>query len=99
MKNSCPGWIKLSKKSFSAFKADVLDVTCQTDFSAPSWHQLQMNNEELLTWIHLVIDKFNNQTLILGAPLGITLTPIHVLLGFQECYGDKINKLHNVFAD
>ena len=38
-------------------------------------HQLKMDDEELLTWIHLVIDKLNNRPLILGAPLGITLTP------------------------
>ena len=50
-----------------------------------------MDNKELLTWIHLVIDKLNNRPLILGASLGITLTPNQVLLGFRECYGDKIN--------
>ena len=54
-------------------------------------HQLKMDDEELLTWIHLVIDKLNNRPLILGAPLGITLTPNHVLLGFWEFYGDEIN--------
>ena len=54
-------------------------------------HQLKMDNEELLTWIHMVFDKLNNHPLILGAPLGITITPNHVLLGFWECYGDKIN--------
>ena len=54
-------------------------------------HQLKMDDEELLTWIHLVINKLNNCPLILGAPLGITLAPNHVLLGFRECYGDEIN--------
>ena len=54
-------------------------------------HQLKIDDEEILTWIHLVIDKLNNRPLILGAPLGITLTPNHVLLEFGECYGDKIN--------
>ena len=39
----------------------------------------------------MVIDKLNNRPLILGAPLGITLTPNHVLLGFRECYGDEVN--------
>ena len=39
----------------------------------------------------MVIDKINNRHLILGAPLGITLTPNHVLLGFRDSYGDKIN--------
>ena len=50
-----------------------------------------MNDEELLTWIHLVIDKLNNRPIILAAPLGITLTPNHILLRFRECYGDEIN--------
>ena len=39
----------------------------------------------------MVIDKLNNQPLILGAPLGITLTPNHVLQVFKDCYGDEIN--------
>ena len=46
-------------------------------------HQLKMGDEELLIWIHLVIDKLNNWPLILGTLLGITLTPNHVLLGFR----------------
>ena len=54
-------------------------------------HQLMMDNKELLTWIHLVIDKLNNHPLTLGAPLGITLMPNHVLLGFRKCYRDEIN--------
>ena len=44
--------------------------------SLTSPHQLKMDDEELLTWIHLVIDKLNNRSLILGAPLGITFTPM-----------------------
>jgi len=54
-------------------------------------HQLIMDDEELLTWTHGVIEKINNRPLILGAPLGITLTPNHVLQGFRECFGDEIN--------
>ena len=54
---------------------------------------LIMDDEELLTWSHMVINKLNNRPLILGAPLGITLTPNHVLQGFKECYGDEINRL------
>ena len=50
-----------------------------------------MDDKELLTWSHMVIDKLKNPPLILGAPLGITLTPNHVLQGFKDCYGDKIN--------
>ena len=54
-------------------------------------HQLKMDDEELLTWIHLVIDKINNRPLILAAPLGITLTPNHILLWFRDSPGDEIN--------
>ena len=39
----------------------------------------------------MVIDKLNNRPLILGDPLGITLIPNHVLLGFKDCYGYEIN--------
>ena len=63
--------------------------TVSKSISGP--HQLKMNDEELLTWIHLVIDKLNNHPLILAAPLGITLTPNHILLGFRECFRDEIN--------
>ena len=41
---------------------------------------LKMDDEELLTWLNLVIQKINKRLLILGTPLGITLTPKHVLL-------------------
>ncbi|XP_023330720.1 uncharacterized protein LOC111703092, partial [Eurytemora carolleeae] len=54
-------------------------------------HQLIMDDEELLTWTHGVIEKLNNRPLIPGAPLGITLTPNHVLQGFRECFGDEVN--------
>ena len=32
-----------------------------------------------------------DRPLILGAPLGITLTPNHILLGFRNTHGDEIN--------
>jgi len=54
-------------------------------------HQLTMDDKELLTWTHGVIEKLNNRPLILGALLGITLTPNHVLQGFREGFGDKVN--------
>ena len=54
-------------------------------------NQLKMDNEELHTWINLVIEMINNCPLILGAPLGITLTPNHILLGFGITHGDEIN--------
>ena len=54
-------------------------------------HQLIIDDKELLIWTHGVIDKLNNRPLILGASLGITLTPNHVLQGFRECFGDEVN--------
>ena len=54
-------------------------------------HQLRIYDKELLTWTHLVIDKINSRPLILEAPLGITLTPNHIILGFPDSHGDKIN--------
>jgi len=63
--------------------------TVSKSLSGPN--QVLMDDEELLTWTHQVIDKLNNRPLILGAPLGITLTPNHVLLGFKDCFGDEIN--------
>ena len=91
-KKSCPGCIKLNKKPFAAFEADVPNVLksvqppfcyCQADIFGP----VLMDDKELLTWTNQVIDKINNR----GAPLGITITPNHVILGFRDCYGDKIN--------
>ena len=50
-----------------------------------------MNDEELLPWLNLVIQKINDRPLILGAPLGITLTPNHILLGFRNTQGEEVN--------
>ena len=50
-----------------------------------------MDDEELHTWLNIVIEKINDRPLMLGAPLGITLTPNHSLLGFQNNHGDEIN--------
>ena len=47
-------------------------------------HQLIMDDEELLTRMHGVIDKLNNRPLILGAPLSITLTHNQVLQRFRS---------------
>ena len=54
-------------------------------------NQLKMDNEELHTWPNMVIEKINDRPLILGAPLGITLTPNHILLGFRDNHGEEIN--------
>ena len=37
------------------------------------------------------METLNNRPLILGAPLGITLTPNHVLQGFRECFWGEVN--------
>ena len=50
-----------------------------------------MDYEELHTWLNMVIKKINNPPLILRAPLGITLTPNHILLGFRDNPGEEIN--------
>ena len=52
---------------------------------------VKMNDEELLTWLNLVIQKIKNRQLILGTPLGITWTPNHVLLGFSNTHGEEIS--------
>ena len=52
-----------------------------------------MDDEELHIWTHGVIEKLNNRPLILGAPLGITLTPNHVLQGFREGFRDQVNSV------
>ena len=59
--------------------------TVSKSLSGPN--QLLMDDKELLTWTNNVIDKINNQPLILG----ITITPNHMILGFRDCYGDEIN--------
>ena len=51
-----------------------------------------MENEELLTWLNLVIQKINDRLLILGEPLGITLKPNHVPLGFRNTHREEINR-------
>ena len=52
-----------------------------------------MDDEELHIWTHGVIEKLNNRPLILGAPLGIILTPNHVLQGFREGFRDEVNSV------
>ena len=47
-------------------------------------HQLIMVDKELLTWTHGVIEKLNNQPLILRALLGIPLTPNNVSSGLER---------------
>ena len=54
-------------------------------------NQLKMDSEELHTWLNMVVEKINDRPLIMGAPLGFTLTPNHVLLGFRDNRGDEIN--------
>ena len=54
-------------------------------------NQLQINNEDLHTWLRMVTEKVNDRPLILGAPQGITITPNHVLLGFRNTHGEEAN--------
>ena len=52
---------------------------------------IKMDDEELQTWLVLIIQKVNDRPLILGAPQGITITPNHILHGFRNTHGDEIN--------
>ena len=63
--------------------------TVSKSISGP--HQIKMDDEKLLTWLHLVINKINNRPLILEVPLGITLPPNHIILGFRDSHGDEVN--------
>ena len=54
-------------------------------------NQLQMDDEELHTWLSMVTEKVNDQPLILGAPQGIIITPNHVLLGFRNTHGEEVD--------
>ena len=67
----------------------VIKNTVSKSITGPNL--IKMDDEELLTWLNLVIQKINDRPLILGAPLGITLTPNHVLLGFRNTHGEEIN--------
>ena len=67
----------------------VIKNTVSKSITGPN--HIKMNDEELLTWLNLVIQKINDRPLILGAPLGITLTPNHVLLGFRNTQREEIN--------
>ena len=67
----------------------VIKNTMSKSFTDPNL--VKMNNEELLTWLNLVIQKTNDRLLILVASLGITLTPNHVLLGFRNTHAEEIN--------
>ena len=67
----------------------VIKNTVSKSITGPNL--IKMNDEELLTWLNLVIQKINDRPLILGAPLGITLTPNHVLLGFRNTHGEEVN--------
>ena len=67
----------------------VIKNTVSKSITGPNL--VKMNDKELLTWLNLVIQKINNRLLILGTPLGITLTPNHVLLGFRNTHGEEIN--------
>ena len=52
---------------------------------------IKMDNEELQTWLVLVIQKINDRPFLLGAPQGITITPNKILHGFRNTHCDEIN--------
>ena len=62
----------------------VMKNTVSKSITGPNL--IKMNNKVLLIWLNLVIQKIHNRPLILGTPLGITLTPNHVLLGFRNTH-------------
>ena len=67
----------------------VIKNTVSKSITGPNL--VKMDDEELLTWLNLVIQRINDRPLILGAPMGITLTPNHVLQGFRNTHGEEIN--------
>ena len=67
----------------------VIKNTVSKSITGPNL--IKMDDEELLTWLNLVIQKIIDRPLILGAPLGKTLTPNHVLLGLRNTHGEEIN--------
>ena len=67
----------------------VIKNTVSKSLSGPNL--IKMDDEELHTWLVLVIQKVNDRQLILGAPQGIMITPNHILHGFRNTRGDEIN--------
>ena len=67
----------------------VIKNTVSKSISGPNL--IKMDDEELHTWLVLVIQKVNDRQLILGAPQGITITPNHILHEFRNTNRDKIN--------
>ena len=67
----------------------VIKNTVSKSITGPNL--VKMDDEELLTWLNLVIQRINARPLILGAPMGITLIPNHVLQGFRNTHGEEIN--------
>ena len=67
----------------------VIKNTVSKSVTGPN--QVKMDEEELQTWLSLVIQKINDRPLILEAPQGITLTPNYVLLGFRNTHEEEVN--------
>ena len=63
----------------------IIKNTVSKSVTGPN--QVKMDDEELLTWLDLVIQKINNRPLIPGAPLGITLMLNHILHGIRNTHG------------
>ena len=67
----------------------VIKNTASKAVTGPN--QIQMDDEELRTWLCMITEKVNDRPLILGAPQGITITPNHVLLGFRNTHGEEVD--------
>ena len=67
----------------------VIKNTVSKSISGPNL--IKMDDQELLTWLNLVIQKIIYRPLILSTPVDITLTPNHVLQGFRNTHGEEIN--------
>ena len=67
----------------------VIKNTVRKSLSGPNL--VKMDDEELHTWLVLLIQMVNNRPVILGAPQGITITPNYILHGFRNTHGDEIN--------
>jgi len=66
----------------------IIKKTISKSLAPPS--KVRMSDEEFRTWLSKVMQKVNDRPLILGLPIGVTLTPNHVLHGFPgDFHGEE----------
>ena len=58
----------------------IIKKTISKSLAPPS--KVCMSDEEFRTWLSKVMQKVNDRPLFLGLPIGVKLTPNHVLHGF-----------------